>query len=201
MRLTESSDEALVERIARGDQSAMAELYDRYQALVYGFAVRLTGDAGTAQDVVQETFLGVWRRAGDFVRERAAARTWIMAICHHRAVDALRRRRPTITLPDEGVGAPLQLVEPDVWPEVARRIDRDAVRQAMQGLPDAQREVIELAYFRGLTQNEIARLTEAPLGTVKGRARLALAGLRSALEGGRLDDAAAAATDAGALDR
>lgn len=187
-----------MERVARGDQAAMAELYDRYQSLTYGLAVRLTGDTGTAQDVVQDTFLGVWRRAGSFVSDRASARTWIMAICHHRAVDALRRRRPASSLPDVDGPAPSQLVEPDVWPEVVRRLDAATVRQAIAGLPEAQRQVIELGYFKGLTQDEIARVTDVPLGTVKGRARLALAGLRRTLAGDVPEGAlAAGAMDAG----
>lgn len=176
------TDEALVERVAAGDQAAMADLYDRFQALTYGLAVRLTGDPATAQDVVQETFLGIWRTSSKFASDRATARTWILAICHHRAVDALRRRRPASDLPDPEVSAPAALVEPDVWPEVSRRLDAGTVRRAIDELPEAQREVIELAYFGGLTQHEIAARTDAPLGTVKGRARLALAGLRRALE-------------------
>lgn len=177
----EVTDEVLVERVAGGDQDALAELYDRFQALTFGMAVRITGDRTVAQDVVQETFIGLWRASGRFSADRATARTWIVAICHHRAVDAVRRRRPVAPLPDPELPAPQQLVTPDVWPEVSRGLDADVVRRALAGLPESQREAIELAYFSGLTQHEIAERTQVPLGTVKGRVRLALVGLRRAL--------------------
>jgi len=177
----EVTDEVLVERVAGGDQDALAELYDRFQALTFGMAVRITGDRTVAQDVVQETFIGLWRASGRFSADRATARTWIVAICHHRAVDAVRRRRPVAPLPDPELPAPQQLVTPDVWPEVSRGLDADVVRQALAGLPESQREAIELAYFSGLTQHEIAQRTQVPLGTVKSRVRLALVGLRREL--------------------
>jgi len=177
----EVTDEVLVERVAGGDQDALAELYDRFQALTFGMAVRITGDRTVAQDVVQETFIGLWRASGRFSADRATARTWIVAICHHRAVDAVRRRRPVAPLPDPELPAPQQLVTPDVWPEVSRGLDAEVVRRALAGLPESQREAIELAYFSGLTQHEIAERTQVPLGTVKGRVRLALVGLRRAL--------------------
>ena len=178
----EATDEMLVERVAAGDQDSLAELYDRYQALTFGMAIRITGDRTIAQDVVQETFIGLWRASGRFSAERASARTWIVAICHHRAVDAVRRRRPAVSLPDPELPPPQQLVAPDVWPEVSRSLDADLVRQALGGLPEPQREAIELAYFSGLTQHEIAERTRVPLGTVKSRVRLALVGLRRALD-------------------
>lgn len=179
--VTEATDEMLVERVAAGDQDSLAELYDRYQALTFGMAIRITGDRTVAQDVVQETFMGLWRASGRFSADRATARTWIVAICHHRAVDAVRRRRPAVPLPDPELPPPQQLVAPDVWPEVSRSLDADVVRRALSGLPEPQREAIELAYFSGLTQHEIAERTQVPLGTVKSRVRLALVGLRRAL--------------------
>ena len=177
-----ATDEMLVEHVAAGDQDALAELYDRYQALTFGMAVRITGDWTVAQDVVQETFIGVWRASGRFAADRATARTWIVAICHHRAVDAVRRRRPDAPLPDPELPAAQQLVAPDVWPEVSRGLDADVVRRALGELPDLQRQAIELAYFSGLTQHEIAERTQVPLGTVKSRVRLALVGLRRVLD-------------------
>lgn len=179
--VTAVSDEMLVERVAAGDQVSLAELYNRYQALTFGMATRITGDRSIAEDVVQETFLGIWRAAGRFAEKRASARTWIVAICHHRAVDVLRRRRPSSPLPDPELPPPDQLVSPDVWPEVSRGLDADVVREALDGLPPAQREAIELAYFGGLTQHEIAERTGVPLGTVKSRVRLGLGALRNAL--------------------
>jgi RNA polymerase sigma-70 factor (ECF subfamily) len=176
------TDEALIERLAAtADADALSELYDRYQASMYGLAMRITGDAAMAQDVVQEAFVGVWRNATRYSGDKASVRTWILSITHHRAIDGIRRRRPASPLPDtEAAGEAFRA--PDVWPEVARAVDADAVRQAMTALPEAQRQAIELAYFEGLTQAEIAERTQAPLGTIKSRVRLGLTQLRRLLE-------------------
>jgi RNA polymerase sigma-70 factor (ECF subfamily) len=177
------TDEELVGRLAAGpDEAALSELYDRYQGVMYGLAMRITNDAGLAQDAVQEAFVGVWRNAARYAEGRASVRTWILSIAHHRAIDMLRRRRATSPLPEVDDALNESLTAPDVWPEVARAADAAAVRQAMAGLPDAQREAIELAYFGGLTQVEIAEREQVPLGTVKSRVRLGLGALRRALE-------------------
>jgi len=176
------TDEDLLARLASGtDEAALSQLYDRYQALMYGLAMRITNDAALAQDAVQEAFVGVWRNASRYQRERSSARTWLLSIVHHRAIDAIRRRRPAGPLPewDEVHEA---LTAPDVWPEIARAADAAAVRTALDGLPPAQREAIELAYFAGLSQSEIAERGNIPLGTVKSRVRLGLVALRRALE-------------------
>jgi RNA polymerase sigma-70 factor (ECF subfamily) len=175
-------DEVLLERLVAGvDEDALSELYDRYQGSMYGLAIRITGDAQMAQDAVQEAFVGVWRNAARYTETRASVRTWMMSITHHRAIDLLRRRRPSSPLPEtETVGERFRT--PDVWPEVARAADAEAVRQALSTLPDAQRETIELAYFEGLTQVEIAERTQAPLGTIKSRVRLGLLQMRRLLE-------------------
>lgn len=179
----QSEDEALIERLAAGvDETALSELYDRYQAVMYGLAVRITNDASLAQDAVQEAMVGIWRNATRYAAGRASVRTWLLSITHHRAVDIVRRRRTTMQLPDSEVGEPA-LTTPDVWPEVSRALDRDTVQQAMNGLPDAQRQTIAMAYFDGLTQLEIADRTGVPLGTVKSRVRLGLAQMRRTLEG------------------
>lgn len=179
---TDPSDETLVEWIAAGEQDALSTLYDRYRGLMYGMATRITGDPGLAQDVVQDAFLGIWRNAARYVSGRASARTWILSITHHRAVDAVRRRRPTVEMPEpDAPAAPSQLVLPGIWPEVSQRIDASSVRAALGALPSAQREAITLAYFSGLTQQEIAQRTDAPLGTVKSRVRLGLLQLRRLL--------------------
>jgi RNA polymerase sigma-70 factor (ECF subfamily) len=176
------TDEALIQRLAAdADEDALSELYDRYQALMYGIAMRITNDAALAQDAVQEAFVGVWRNSAKYVSGRASVRTWILSITHHRAIDIVRRRRATTTLPEtDTVDAALTV--PDVWPEVARAFDGEAVRGAIGGLPQIQREAIELAYFEGLTQVENASRTGAPLGTVKSRVRLGLQQLRRQLE-------------------
>jgi RNA polymerase sigma-70 factor (ECF subfamily) len=175
------SDEDLLLAAARGDQSAVGLLYDRLSASMYGLALRITGDATLAQDVVQEAFVGVWRNAARFDGARASARTWVMSITHHRAIDALRRRRPAAELPDPELPPPAALVTPDIWGEVAGRLDAARVHAAVATLSDVQRQAIELAYFGGLTQQEIAERIGAPLGTVKSRVRLGLLALRDAL--------------------
>jgi RNA polymerase sigma-70 factor (ECF subfamily) len=111
-------------------------------------------------------------------------KTWLLAIVHHRAIDAIRRRRPTTELPDLEQPPPAALTEPDVWAEVAAGLDAEIVRRALGELSDVQRQAIELAYFGGLTQQEIAERTATPLGTVKSRMRLGLLAMRRSLEVG-----------------
>lgn len=185
-----SSDEDLLVAAARGDQSAMGQLYDRFSGQMYGLAMRITQDATLAQDVVQEAFVGIWRNASRFDAARASARTWMMSITHNRSIDALRRRRPAQELPDPELPPPAALTTPDIWGEVAGRMDATQVRAAVMTLSPVQREAIALAYFSGLTQQEIADRTGAPLGTVKSRVRLGLLALREQLQGRvTLDDA------------
>jgi RNA polymerase sigma factor (sigma-70 family) len=178
------TDEALLAGLAAGRLEALDTLYDRYRAMAYGLARRITNDDALAEDVVQEAFLGAWRGAERYAAGRGSVRTWLLSIVHHRAIDAVRRRRPTADLPAEveGERVPEPLTLPDVWGEVSVRIDRDVVAGALGSLPVNQRETIELAYFGGLTQQEIADRTGVPLGTVKGRVRLGLASMRRLLE-------------------
>ena len=179
---TDTTDAELIERLATGnDQQALSDLYDRYQGVMYGLAMRITRDQALAQDAVQEAFVGVWRNASRYAASRASVRTWVLSITHHRAIDIVRRRRATIELPEGDTAVPA-LTTPDVWPEVARALDRETVAQAMGGLSEARRETISLAYFDGLTQVEIADRTGVPLGTVKSRVRLGLAQMRRTLE-------------------
>lgn len=178
-----STDEDLLVAAGRGDQSAIGQLYDRFSGQMYGLAMRITQDATLAQDVVQESFVGIWRNAGRFDASRASARTWIMAIAHNRAIDAIRRRKPAQELPDPELPPPAALTSPDIWGEVAGRMDADQVRAAVMTLSPVQREAIALAYFGGLTQQEIAEKTGAPLGTVKSRVRLGLMALKDQLAG------------------
>jgi RNA polymerase sigma-70 factor (ECF subfamily) len=190
-----SSDEQLLALAGAGDQTAYAVLYDRYQRMINGLAIRITGDAALAQDVAQDALVGIWRNASRFAPEKASARTWIMSIAHHRAIDAIRRRRPTVELPDPELPPPSAMTTPDVWPEVAGRLDAEAVRSAIGTLPAPQREAIELAYFSGLTQQEIALRTETPLGTVKSRVRLGLLALGRALAEYQADGTGAATAE------
>jgi RNA polymerase sigma-70 factor (ECF subfamily) len=149
--------------------------------MAFSIAYRITGDRTAAEDVVQEAFLGAWRNAARYVDARGSVRTWLLAIVHHRAIDAIRRRRPTTELPEPESSLPAALTLPDTWAEVSERLDRDAVLAALSSISEVQREAIELAYFGGLTQTEIAERTGVPLGTVKGRMRLGLQGLRAAM--------------------
>ncbi|HYO42275.1 MAG TPA: sigma-70 family RNA polymerase sigma factor [Candidatus Limnocylindrales bacterium] len=184
-RLPDPSDEALLAGLAAGRLEDLDALYERYKTMAYGIARRITADDVLAEDVVQDAFLGAWRSADRYVPGRGSVKTWLLSIVHHRAIDAIRRRRPASELPAEvdGVRTPASLTFPDVWGEVSGRLDRETVGAALAVLPEAQREAVELAYFAGLTQTEIATRTGVPLGTVKGRVRLALVTLRRELTG------------------
>jgi RNA polymerase sigma-70 factor, ECF subfamily len=169
-------------QVAAGEIGGLETLYDRYHAMAYALALRITTETGLAEDVVQDSFLGVWRNADRYLEAKGSVRGWLLAIVRHRAIDAMRRQRAGVALGEDSEDAtPAALTMPDVWPEVAGRLDAEQVRQALTFLPPAQREVIELAYFDGLTQREIADRTRAPLGTVKSRMRLGLAALRDRL--------------------
>ena len=178
------SDEALVALVARGDDDAFAELYDRYDRLAYGLCRRILRDDTLAQDAVQEAFLTVWRSASRFSSVRAPARVWIMTLVHRRAVDLVRHheRRRADQLPDhEEAGGPG--ADETVW----LRLQRERVRDALHQLPDQQRETIELAYFGGFTQSELAERLGQPLGTIKSRMFAGLARLRELLDDATLE--------------
>lgn len=179
----DGADREVLDRVAAGDVDALEELYDRYRALAYAVALRITRDTTAAEDAVQEAFLGAWRNAARYDRGRGSVKTWLLSIVHHRAVDTIRRRRPTVEMPEPDGFAPAALRLPDVWAEVGSRLDGEEVRDALTRLPAAQREAIELAYFDGLTQQEIGQRTNTPLGTVKSRMRLGLVALRRELLG------------------
>jgi RNA polymerase sigma factor (sigma-70 family) len=180
----DEADRAALARISGGELAALEELYDRYKTMAYSIAYRITNDATLAEDVVQDAFLGAWRNAARYVEGRGSVKTWLLSIVHHRAIDAIRRRRPTTELPEIDAGLPEALTLPDVWAEVSASLDSVTVREALVALSDVQREALELAYFGGLTQQEIAERTGTPLGTVKSRMRLGLLAMRRTLEVG-----------------
>jgi RNA polymerase sigma-70 factor (ECF subfamily) len=180
----DAADRAALSRITNGELAALEELYDRYKTMAYSIAYRITNDASLAEDVVQDAFLGAWRNAGRYLEGRGSVKTWLLSIVHHRAIDAIRRRRPTTDLPEVEAPMPAALTLPDVWAEVSAGLDAELVRSALDALSDVQREALELAYFGGLTQGEIAERTGAPLGTVKSRMRLGLLAMRRSLEVG-----------------
>jgi RNA polymerase sigma-70 factor (ECF subfamily) len=183
----DDADRAALALVGAGQLDALQELYDRYRVMAYSIALRITTDAALAEDVVQDAFLGVWRNASRYVEGRGSVKTWLLSIVHHRAIDAVRRRRPTSELPEREDVPPPALTLPDLWPEVAAGLDREAIAAALATLSDGQREAIELAYWGGLTQQEIAERTGTPLGTVKSRVRLGLLALRRALAGDEMN--------------
>jgi len=176
--LAHLSDEAVVALVARSDETALGELYDRYGRVAYGLCVRMLRDRSLAEDAVQEGFLAVWRSAPRFLPERAKASTWILALVHRRAVDIVRReqRRRTDSLelaPEPVEGA----ADESVW----LRLERERVQKALAQLPDPQREALELAYYGGFTQSELAERLGQPVGTIKSRMFTGLASLRELL--------------------
>ncbi len=178
----EQSEAELMRQVAAGEIGGLETLYDRYHAVAYALALRITTETGLAEDVVQDLFLGLWRNAGRYAEDKGSVKGWLLAIVRHRAIDSMRRRRNGVAIGDETEELlPAALTLPDIWPEVAGRLDAQKIRLALAKLPEAQRDAIELAYYDGLTQREIATRTGAPLGTVKSRMRLGLVSLRREL--------------------
>ena len=176
--LAHLSDEALVALAARADDGALAELYDRYGHVAYGLALRIVRDPALAEDAVQEAFLTIWRSASRFVPERAKARTWILTLVHRRAVDVVRREQPRRAEPIElAPPTSADVTEDEAW----LRLQRARVQDALRLLPDQQREALELAYYGGFTQSELAERLGEPLGTIKSRMFAGLARLRELL--------------------
>jgi len=176
--LAQLPDEALLDLVARSDDDALAELYDRYGRSAYALALRILRDPVLAQDAVQDAFLTAWRTAPSFDRARGAPATWLMTLVHRRAVDVVRRedRRRASPLEDAPVASG------DATDEaVELRDERLRVRAALEVLTPAEREALELAYYGGLSQSEIAERLGVPLGTVKSRMFAGLAKLRDAL--------------------
>ena len=182
-RLTHLSDEALVALVARGDESALGELYDRVWRVAYGIAYRVLRDDRLAEDAVQEGFLAAWRSAAAFRADRAKASTWIVTLVHRRAVDIVRREERRRAEPLESENRP-DPVDPTGSAEDGAWLgfERDRVQAALRALPDTQREAIELAYYGGYSQSELAERLGVPLGTIKSRMFAGLARLREVLD-------------------
>jgi RNA polymerase sigma factor (sigma-70 family) len=176
--LAHLSDEAVLALIARADEQALAELYRRFGRLAYGLAFRILRDDALAQDAVQEAFLGVWRAAGRFTAERAKPSTWLLTLVHRRAVDLVRREERRRTEPLQAETEPADIEGPD---EAELATQRQTIREALRQLPAEQREAIELAYYGGYTQSELAERLGQPLGTIKSRMFSGLARLRQDL--------------------
>lgn len=177
-------DRALVARVTEGDGSALEELYGRYGKACYGLARRILVDEQLAQDAVQEVFLTVWRDASRFDAGRGAFSTWLLSMTHHKAVDSVRReenlrKRRTTEDALEVHESDAPQVDDAVW----SLLRRERVREALQTLPDPQRQALALAYFGGYTQREIAGLTSTPLGTVKTRMLAGMRRMKDSLDG------------------
>jgi RNA polymerase sigma-70 factor (ECF subfamily) len=166
----------LVTAIRSGDESAMATLYDRYSSLVYSVALRVLGDTGVAEDVLQEVFMQLWRNPGLFDSSRGNLAPWLAVITRNRSIDSLRKRRPETDIDDVIVS-----VEPDMAGDAERGRAMEKVRGALGLMPLPQRNALEMAYFEGLTHTEIAAKTGEPLGTIKTRIRAGLLALRKAI--------------------
>src|ERR1700694_2626621 len=163
------SEASLVWAIRSGDESAMAALYDRYSSLAYAVALRVLGDTGAAEDVLQEVFMQLWRNPAAFDSSRGNLGAWLGVIARNRAIDGLRKRRPETDIADVVVS-----VEPDMAGGAGRGGGLEKGRGAVGGRPAPQRSALEMAYFEGLTHTEIAAKTGEPLGTIKTRIRTGL---------------------------
>jgi RNA polymerase sigma-70 factor (ECF subfamily) len=156
-----------------GDQSAIADLYDRYSSIVYAVALRVLGDTMAAEDVLQEVFLQLWRNPGAFDAARGNLAAWLAVIARNRAIDALRRRKPETDIEDVVIS-----VAPDLAANADRTRAAEKVRGVLQEMAPQQRAALEMAYFEGLSHSEIASKTGEPLGTIKTRIRAGLMALR-----------------------
>lgn len=185
LSLPQASDEDLLSAIARGAVWAMEPLFQRYSGLLCSLAYAMVTDYQVAQNLTQETFLGVWRHASTYAPQAGTVRNWLLSILRHRTIDylrALRRRSSRQEVRWEQVKEDEQPLLPDAWDEAWRSILGTQVRAALMQIPLEQRKVITLAYFQGWTQSEIAQGYGIPLGTVKSRTRLGLLHLKQALD-------------------
>lgn len=176
--LAHLSDEALIALVARSDDVALAELYDRFGRSAYGLALRVLRDDRLAEDAVQEGFLSAWKTAASFDAERGKAGTWLLTLVHRRAVDVVRREERRRTDPIEGIA---EAETPPADEQAFLRLQRERVQAALRQLPDVQREALELAYYGGFTQSELAERLGEPLGTIKSRMFGGLTRLRDLL--------------------
>jgi len=163
----------LLAAVRSGDQIAMSQLYDRYSGIVYSVALRVVGDTGNAEDVLQEVFIKLWRNPEAFDADRGSLAAWLAVMSRNRAIDSVRKRRPETEITDT-------IPAPDMSGEADRGIVLGQIRNAMGGMPVPQRSALEMSFFEGLTHTEIAAKTGEPLGTIKTRIRAGLLALRKA---------------------
>jgi RNA polymerase sigma-70 factor (ECF subfamily) len=172
----DSPDATLIARIRAGDEDAMAQVYDRYSQIVYSVALRVLGDTGAAEDVMQEIFMQLWRNPQSFDGNRGSLGAWLAVIARHRAIDHLRKRKPETDFEDVIVS-----VDANLENETDKNIFLAKVRSLLGSMPADQRKALELAFFEGLTHSEVAEKMGEPLGTIKTRIRTGLMAMRKAL--------------------
>jgi RNA polymerase sigma-70 factor, ECF subfamily len=170
-----ATDATLVSAIRSGDEQAMAQLYERYSAIVYSVALRVLGDTGAAEDILQEVFMQLWRSSEAFDAGRGSLPGWLAVITRNRAIDALRKRRPETDISEVVVAIEPDLAGKAEWSRVLEKI-----RSVLGGMSAPQRSALEMAFFDGLTHTEIAEKTGEALGTIKTRIRAGLVTLRKA---------------------
>ncbi len=174
---SQEDDATLLGLVRRGDEQAMASLFDRYSKVVYSVALRVLRDPASAEDVLQEVFMQIWRSPDGFIATRGSLGGWLAVVSRNRSIDALRRKRPTELVDEIALASPYNLAE-----ESERTVMVERAREVILLLPNEQRKTLEMAFFDGLTHSEIAEMTGDPLGTVKTRIRSALLTLRKAFQ-------------------
>ena len=172
-----TDDVILLQRVRQGDQSAMAEVFDRYGRAVYSVALRILKDPGHAEDVMQDIFFQIWRNSDSFVQGRGSLGAWLVVVARNRAIDLLRRRKPTDSVDEVILASPFNLAS-----EAEHNAMIEKVQDVLKGLPAEQQRSMELAFFEGLSHSEIAGKTGEPLGTIKTRIRTGLMILRKAFQ-------------------
>ena len=178
-------DHQLIHQIALSDKGALEALYGRYSTSVYSLAIFMLRQEALAEEATQEIFINIWLKASSFNSDRGQPRSWIMSVAHHKIVDVIRSRRRTSSMTDPADYETLDLLPADqtsTEEQVVQNLERERILKALSVLPEAQREVIMLAYFEGYSQSEMAKKLDQPLGTIKTRVRLAMQKLRSTLE-------------------
>jgi len=170
-------DSDLLARVQRGEESAMAAIYDRYSKIVYSVALRVLRDPASAEDILQEVFMQMWRSPAKFVAARGSLGGWLAVVARNRSIDRLRRRRPSEQVEEMNIAALGNLAD-----EAERSLMMERCRSIIVQLPPEQRKTLEMAFFDGLSHSEIADMTGDPLGTVKTRIRSAVMTLRKALQ-------------------
>jgi RNA polymerase sigma-70 factor (ECF subfamily) len=173
-----ASDQLLMERVRSNDQMAMAEVFDRYGGLVYSVALRVLKEPDQAEDVMQEIFFQLWKGSGSYTETRGSLGAWLAVVARNRAIDSLRRKKPTDSVDEVVLPA-----KTDLSSETERNLMIEKVRAVMTGLPLEQQKLVQLAFFEGMSHTEIAAKTGDALGTVKTRIRSALTSLRKGVQG------------------